>query len=60
MMFVVVRSTIGLSPSSGKSVTKYPNMEFAPPPRDGVSQLIVTDDSVTSLMTAEIGWSKTI
>ena len=59
VMLAVVPCTSGGLPSSGETVTRYPTMVFASPPRTGAFQLILIDDSVTLLMIVELGLSKT-
>ena len=58
VMLAVVPCTSGRSPSSGETVTTYPVMVFASPPKSGAFQLILMDDSVTLLMMDELGLSK--
>ena len=58
MMIAVVPCTSGKT--SGKTVTKYENMIFASPFKNGSSQLILIDDSVTLSMLGERGLSKTV
>ena len=60
VMTAIVPCISGASPSSGKIVTRYPVTVVAPPPRDGAIQLTLIDESVTSLMTTDVGLSKTI
>ena len=55
--FEAVPCTIGGSPSSGMTVTRYSVILVAPPARDGASQIILIKDSVTFLMTVDFGLS---
>ena len=60
IIVALVPCTSEKSPSLGETVTKYRNMVFAFPFINGLSQLILIDDSVTLLMMDERGLSKTI
>ena len=60
VMIAVVSCTICGSPSSGITVTRYPVILVAPPARDGVFQVILIEDSVTSLISIEFGLSNTV
>ena len=59
VIFADVPCTFGGSPLSGKTLTMYSFMALASPPRDGASQAMLIDDSVTLLMAANFGLSKT-
>ena len=60
VMVALVSCTSGKSPSLGETATKYCHMICASPFKNGSSQLILIDDSVTLLMMDERGLSKTM